>query len=110
MDPVTLAGRETPARCGGAWRDGEQVKLGGAECAERCHVLVDANGVSTDSMFRGEAWFAERTTFPEAVTRIVADMGPFPSRAFGSVMADDVIAYRAGLCGADWRRGAAVVG
>lgn len=110
MDPVTLVGRETPACGGGAWRVGEPVKLGSEDYAERSHVLVDVSGVSTVPEFRRAPWFAERKTFPEAVSRVVADMGPFPSRAFGLWMADDVIAYRAGLCGADWCRGAAVVG
>lgn len=110
MDLVTLVGRETPARCGGSWRVGEPVKLGSEDYAECCHVLVDVSGVSTVPEFRRAPWFAERKTFPEAISRGVADMGPCPSRAFGLLMADDVIAYRAGLCGADGRRGAAFVG
>jgi hypothetical protein len=71
---------------------------------------VDVNGVRADSVLRRAGWSADRKTFPEAATRVVAEMGAFPSRAFRVLMADEVIACRVGLRGADRRGRAAFVG
>jgi hypothetical protein len=71
---------------------------------------VDVNGVRTDSVLGRAGWSADRKTFPEAATRVVANLGAFPSRAFRVLMAEEVVAYRAGLWGADRRGRAAFIG
>jgi hypothetical protein len=57
---------------------------------------VDVNGVRADSVLRRAGWSADRKTFPEAATRVL--------------MAEEVIACRAGLRGADRRGRAAFIG
>lgn len=96
MDPVTRVGRETPAWCSGAWRDGERVRPSREDCTRRSRDLVDVNGVRADSVLRRAGWSADRKTFPEAATRVL--------------MAEEVIACRAGLRGADRRGRAAFIG
>ncbi len=53
-------------------------------------------GVSTDSFFSHKAWFADRTTFSDAITHpVLADTNHAVSRAFGVLKEDQGIAYRA---------------
>lgn len=57
---------------------------------------IDVIGVSTDSYFTHNAWFADRTTFPAEITHpVLADTGHQVSRAFGVLKEDAGIAYRA---------------
>lgn len=53
-------------------------------------------GVSTDSFFSHNAWFADRDTFPNKITHpVLADTSHSVSRAFGVLKEDQGVAYRA---------------
>jgi peroxiredoxin (alkyl hydroperoxide reductase subunit C) len=57
---------------------------------------VEVIGVSTDSYFSHERWFADRKTFSEPITHpVLADTNHSVSRAFGVLKDDQGIAYRA---------------
>jgi alkyl hydroperoxide reductase subunit AhpC len=59
---------------------------------ERTEVI----GVSTDSFFAHQAWFADRHTFPQAITHpVVADTSHALCRAFDVLEADHGVAFRA---------------
>jgi peroxiredoxin (alkyl hydroperoxide reductase subunit C) len=57
---------------------------------------VEVIGVSTDSFYSHQAWFADRKTFPQEITHpVIADTSHALSRAFGVLKEDQGIAYRA---------------
>lgn len=56
---------------------------------------VEVVGVSTDSYFSHNAWFADREIFPEPISHpVIADTNHKVSRAFGVLKEDAGIAYR----------------
>jgi len=57
---------------------------------------IEVIGVSTDSFYSHEAWFADRKTFPQEITHpVIADTNHELSKAFHVLKEDDGIAYRA---------------
>ena len=53
-------------------------------------------GVSTDSFFSHKAWFGDREIFKDEITHpVIADTNHTASKAFGVLMEDMGIAYRA---------------
>src|SRR5262249_54991264 len=57
---------------------------------------VELIGVSTDSFYSHKRWFADRATFPDAISHpVVADTNHAVSRAFGVLKEDEGVAYRA---------------
>src|SRR5262245_26792315 len=122
---MTSVGQPAPAWSGVAYVNGEQRPIGSDEYRGRWHVLywypldftfvcpteikgfqslreafrdedVDVIGISTDSFFSHQRWFADRKTFPDAITHpVVADTSHAITRAFGVLKEDEGIAYRA---------------
>lgn len=108
-----------------AWFQDDEISLGSEDFAGKWHVLyfypldftficpteivgfqalaaefvaegVSLIGVSTDSYFSHQRWFADRETFPQAITHpVVADTAHTVSRAFGVLNAQEGVAYRA---------------
>lgn len=57
---------------------------------------VSIVGSSTDSFFTHQAWFADRTTFPEEITHpVIADTGHQVAKAFSVLKEGAGIAFRA---------------
>ncbi|MGH0031341.1 MAG: peroxiredoxin [Myxococcota bacterium] len=122
---MSLIGRPAPEWCATAYLNGKPVDLGSQDFAARWHVLywypldftfvcpteirgfqdllgefraagAAVAGVSTDSFHSHERWFADRKTFPDAITHpVVADTSHAVSRAFGVLKEDEGVAYRA---------------
>jgi peroxiredoxin (alkyl hydroperoxide reductase subunit C) len=120
-----MIGKPAPSWSATAYVDGEEVALSNQDYEGRWHVLyfypldftficpteirgfqsllkefegegVDVIGVSTDSYFSHQNWFADRKTFPEEITHpVIADTAHRVSRAFGVLKEDQGIAYRA---------------
>jgi peroxiredoxin (alkyl hydroperoxide reductase subunit C) len=124
---MSLIGTRAPAWSGVAYHKGEQRPLSSLDFAGRWHVLywypldftfvcpteirgfqehlqdfaddkIDVIGVSTDSFYSHQAWFADRKTFPQEITHpVLADTNHSISRAFGVLKEDAGIAYRASV-------------
>jgi len=122
---MTSVGQPEPAWSGIAHVNGEQRPIGSDEYRGRWHVLywypldftfvcpteikgfqslgealrdedVGVIGVSTNSFYSHQRWFADRKTFPDAITHpVVADTSHAITRAFGVLKEDEGIAYRA---------------
>jgi peroxiredoxin (alkyl hydroperoxide reductase subunit C) len=122
---TTLVGQRAPAWRGTAYHNGEEVSISSQDFQGRWYVLywypldftfvcpteirgfqallddfskegVSLVGASTDSYHSHKAWFADRKTFPQAITHpVVADTNHSVSRAFGVLKEDEGIAYRA---------------
>src|SRR5262245_53423383 len=122
---MTLVGKPEPAWSAIAYVKGEQERIGRDDYRGRWHVLywypldftfvcpteirgfqaladefaredVDVVGVSPDSFYAHQRWFADRKTFPHEITHpIVADGNHAVSRAFGVLKEDEGVAYRA---------------
>jgi peroxiredoxin (alkyl hydroperoxide reductase subunit C) len=120
-------GKPAPAWCTTAYHDGEEVDLSSEQFAGRWHVLyfypldftficpteirgfqallddfkseeTEVIGVSTDSFFSHERWFADRKTFSQEITHpVIADTSHAVSRAFGVLKEDQGVAYRASV-------------
>jgi peroxiredoxin (alkyl hydroperoxide reductase subunit C) len=57
---------------------------------------IEVVGVSTDSFYSHKTWFADRETFPLAITHpVLADTNHAISRAFDVLKEDQGVAYRA---------------
>jgi alkyl hydroperoxide reductase subunit AhpC len=57
---------------------------------------ISVLGVSTDSFFSHQAWFADRETFPQEITHpVLADTNHSVSRAFDVLKEDLGVGYRA---------------
>ena len=122
---MTLVGRPAPQWCTTAYSNGKEVDISSEQYKGRWHVLyfypldftficpteikgfqalseefekegVEVVGVSTDSCFSHQAWFADRKIFPQEVTHpVVADTNHSVSRAYGVLKEDQGVAYRA---------------
>ena len=122
---MTLVGQPAPKWCATAYLKGEQKQLASEDYKGKWHVLywypldftfvcpteikgfqsllddfsddkVAVIGVSTDSFFSHKAWFADRKTFPDAITHpVLADTNHAVSKAFGVLKDDQGVAYRA---------------
>ena len=122
---MTYVGQPEPRWSGAAYVNGEQRTVSSDDYKGRWHVLywypldftfvcpteikgfqsldeafrdedVDLIGVSTDSFYSHQRWFADRKTFPEPITHpVVADTSHAISRAFGVLKEDEGVAYRA---------------
>ena len=122
---MSMIGQPEPAWQGIAYVGGEQKQISNADYRGKWHVLywypldftfvcpteikgfqslagdfkddgVAVIGVSTDSFFSHKQWFADRKTFPEAITHpVLADTNHTISRAFGVLKEDQGVAYRA---------------
>ncbi len=122
---MTLVGRPAPQWCTTAYASGKEVDISSEQYKGKWHVLyfypldftficpteikgfqalsdefakegVEVVGVSTDSFFSHQAWFADRKTFPQEITHpIVADTNHSVSRAYGVLKEDQGVAYRA---------------
>jgi len=122
---MTMIGQPEPAWKGPAYVNGEQKVLSSTDYAGKWHVMywypldftfvcpteikgfqsllkefdddgVHVIGVSTDSFFSYKTWFADRKTFPDAITHpVLADTNHAISRAFGVLKEDQGVAYRA---------------
>lgn len=120
-----LIGKTAPEWRATAFRGGEEVELGSADFDGQWHVIyfypldftficpteivgferlvsefasedVAVIGVSTDSFFSHQAWFRDRTLFPQGISHpVIADTSHAVSRAFGVLKEDDGVAYRA---------------
>jgi peroxiredoxin (alkyl hydroperoxide reductase subunit C) len=122
---MSMIGQSEPAWHGVAYIDGKQKEISNADYAGKWHVLywypldftfvcpteikgfqsllgdfkddgIEVIGVSTDSFYSHQAWFAARDTFPESITHpILADTNHAISRAFDVLKEDQGVAYRA---------------
>ena len=122
---MTMIGKPEPEWKGIAFVKGEQKEISSADYKGKWHVLywypldftfvcpteikgfqsllddfsddaVSVIGVSTDSFFSHKNWFADRATFPNAITHpVVADTNHVVSRAFGVLKEDQGVAFRA---------------
>ncbi|MDH3521642.1 MAG: peroxiredoxin [Myxococcales bacterium] len=122
---MSMIGEREPEWSATAYVNGEEKKISSRDYAGKWHVLywypldftfvcpteikgfqahldefrsdrIEVIGVSTDSFFSHKAWFADRKTFPEAITHpVVADTNHALSRAFHVLKEDSGIAYRA---------------
>jgi peroxiredoxin (alkyl hydroperoxide reductase subunit C) len=125
MGSPCLIGQRAPAWRSTAYHNGEEVEISSQDYLGRWYVLywypldftfvcpteirgfqslsgdfskdgVSLIGVSTDSFFSHKNWFADRKTFPEAISHpVIADTNHAVSRAFGVLKEDQGIAYRA---------------
>jgi len=120
-----MIGQKEPAWEAVAYVKGEQKKVSSKDYAGKWHVLywypldftficpteikgfqsliddfkddkIEVIGVSTDSFFSHNAWFADRKIFPQEITHpVIADTNHQVSRAFGVLKEDAGIAFRA---------------
>ena len=124
---MSLIGKHTPEWSATAYVKGDQKTLSSKDFAGKWHVLyfypldftfvcpteivgfqkllgdfaddgVAVIGVSTDSFFSHNAWFADRKIFPEAITHpVLADTGHQVSRAFDVLEENAGVAFRASV-------------
>jgi peroxiredoxin (alkyl hydroperoxide reductase subunit C) len=122
---MSLIGTPSPEWSGAAYLRGEQRPLSSKDYQGKWHVLywypldftwvcpteirgfqsllreftqdgIDVIGVSTDSFYSHQAWFKDRSTFPEEITHpVLADTSHTVSRAFGVLKESSGIAFRA---------------
>ena len=122
---MTLVGQKTPEWTATAYVGGEDKKISSEEYKGKWHVIywypldftfvcpteirgfqallndfkddgIEVIGCSTDSFFSHKAWFADRSTFAEAITHpVVADTSHDFSKAFGVLKGDLGAAFRA---------------
>jgi peroxiredoxin (alkyl hydroperoxide reductase subunit C) len=120
-----MIGKQEPKWTARAYSNGQEIELSSTDFAGRWHMIyfypldftfvcpteikgfqahidefkedgVELIGVSTDSFFSHNAWFADRQTFPEKITHpVLADTNHAVSRAFGVLKEDQGIAFRA---------------
>ena len=121
---MSLVGQPAPAWTAPAYLKGEQVDLNSADLNSKWYVLyfypldftfiwpteingfqqlleefegnnVSVIGVSTDSFFSHNAWFADREIFPNDITHaVIADTSHALSKAFGVLKDDLGVSYR----------------
>ena len=122
---MSLIGKKAPEWTAKAYQKGDEVTISNKDFAGKWHVLywypldftficpteirgfeellgefkddgVAVIGASTDSFFSHKAWFADRATFPEAITHpVLADTNHSVSRAFDVLKEEAGIAFRA---------------
>jgi peroxiredoxin (alkyl hydroperoxide reductase subunit C) len=122
---MTLIGKPVPDWTAAAYTKGEEIRIGAKDYAGKWYVLyfypldftfvcpteirgfqsllgefeaegIAVIGASTDSFHSHKAWFADRSTFPEAINHpVIANTAHTVSRAFGVLNEDLGIAFRA---------------
>lgn len=121
---MSLVGQKAPSWSASAYVNGEEKTVSSEDFKQRWYVLywypldftfvcpteirgfqamleefkkegVDVIGASTDSFYSHNAWFADRSIFPQEITHpVLADTNHAVSRAFGVLKEDAGIAYR----------------
>jgi len=122
---MSMIGKKAPEWQAPAYVNGEQKSLSSADYAGKWHVLywypldftfvcpteikgfqelleefaddnIEVVGVSTDSFFSHQAWFADRETFPQEITHpVLADTNHSVTRAFDVLNESMGVGYRA---------------
>ncbi len=122
---MSMVGQKAPEWAGPAYVKGEQKVVSSKDYAGKWYILywypldftfvcpteirgfqdllgefkdegVSVIGVSTDSFFSHNAWFADRKTFPKEITHpVVADTNHSVTKAFGVLKEDLGVGYRA---------------
>lgn len=122
---MSMVGQREPEWKALAWQKGEEKELSSKDYEGKWHILywypldftfvcpteikgfqehledfkeegVEIIGVSTDSWHSHNAWFKDRSTFPQEITHpVIADTNHHVTRTFGVLKEDEGVAYRA---------------
>ena len=122
---MAQVGERAPEWCATAYKDGNEIEISSKDYEGKWHVIywypldftfvcpteikgfqsllgdfadddVEVIGVSTDSFFSHQAWFADRKTFADEITHpVIADTSHAVAKAFGVLAEDRGVAFRA---------------